>query len=268
MYIILNGKLIKKEEKIITALGQEFNYGYGLFETIKLVKGRVFFLKEHIKRLQNSCKEININYNLDYNQVYEYIKTLIKTNDIIDGSIKLIYTKEQNLIISNKENNYTKEKYQKGFSLCFSSFIKNEYSPIIYHKSMNYLENILAKEKASEKGYNETILLNTKAYLSEGTYTNLFFVKDDTIYTPDIKCGILAGIMREKIIDLINHLELNLKIGEFTKEDLQNADEIFLTNSLAEIMPVNRLEDKIFDLNINRITNYLKDEFYKFYYEK
>jgi branched-subunit amino acid aminotransferase/4-amino-4-deoxychorismate lyase len=168
--------------------------------------------------------------------------------------------------MTTKENKYTPEKYEKGFNICIASAKRNPYSKLTYIKSNNYLENILEKDTATKNGYNETIFLNTSDNISEGTYTNIFFVRDNTVYTPSISCGILPGIMRDKVISLINRLSIKLEIGQFNKDDLLEADEIFLTNSLMEIMPVWKLENKIFDLANNTITKLLRKEFHSLYY--
>lgn len=266
MYISLNGELIDEKNAFVGVTGEGLNYGYGLFETMKLVDGKVFFLKEHMKRFRKSCDELNIEFHLDNYIISKYIEDLIQNNCIKSGGVKLLYTKDKNLVISTRKNNYTEDKYQKGFKICFSSKLKNQYSKLTYIKSINYLENVLAKDEACERGYNEAIFLNTHDKISEGTYTNLFFIKNNTIYTPNISCGLLPGIMREKVISLIGKLDLNLEIGYFSKEDLVKADEIFLTNSLMEIMPVGTLENIKFDLKQNSVTNLLKKEFHDLYY--
>ncbi|MCT4605550.1 MAG: aminotransferase class IV [Marinisporobacter sp.] len=268
MYISYGGKLLTIKEALISP-NEGFQYGYGLFETLKVHNEKVYFIDEHLKRLRNGCKELNIELHYDLKLIKEYINKLIVSNSLTSGVVKIIYTKNKNhahLLITTREKIYNEERYKKGFSIAFASTRKNPHAKLTYIKSNNYLENLLAKEEALKNNYDEAIFLNTNGFLSEGSFTNLFFVKEKNIYTPAIACGILPGIMREKTIDLINILGLSLKVGAFTKEDLLHADEIFLTNSLMDIMPVSKLENKIFDLYKLPTTKLLMDEFHHLHY--
>ncbi|MCT4621061.1 MAG: aminotransferase class IV [Marinisporobacter sp.] len=267
MYISYGGKLLTAKEAFISP-NEGFQYGYGLFETLKVYDKKVYFIDEHLKRLRNGCKELNIELHYDLKLIKKYINELIASNSLISGVVKIIYAKNKanyHLLITTRENIYNKERYEKGFSMTFASARKNPHAKLTYIKSNNYLENLLAKEEALKNNHDEAIFLNTDGFLSEGSFTNLFFVKEKNIYTPSIECGILPGIMREKTIDLINTLGLSLKIGKFTKEALLHADEIFLTNSLMEIMPVSKLENKIFDLAQLPITQLLIEKFHDLY---
>lgn len=164
----------------------------------------------------------------------------INKNQHFNGAIKIIVS-EKNSLFEFKENPYNQSTYEKGFSLTKSKLKKNEYSPITYFKTLNYAENILERQKAIEKGYNEAIFLNTKNQITEGTVSNIFFVKNNIIYTPKISCGLLNGIMRQYILSNYN---INEKI--ITLDMMDDFDEAFLTNSLMGIMPVLNFEDKIF----------------------
>lgn len=269
MYISLNGNLIKESDAFISTNSEGFQYGYGLFETLKVVDGKIFFIEEHLARLKKGCKALNIGLDYDLKLIQKYAYKLIHENNTVFGAIKILYAKNKDgydLLMTTRKNPYTKERYEKGFKLCFATTKKNPYAKLTYIKSNNYLENILVKAEALKKGYDEGIFLNVHDKISEGTYTNIFFVKNKIIHTPSISCGILEGIMREKIIDLINKWNLTLKIGEFNKEDLLDADEIFLTNSLMELMPVSQLEHKVFPLSNNLMTKRLQEIFHGLYY--
>ncbi|TCO74398.1 aminotransferase class IV [Marinisporobacter balticus] len=271
MYISFNGNLIKGSDAFASPNNEGFQYGYGLFETLKIVDGKIFFIEEHLARLKKGCKELNIGLAYDLKLIQKYAYALIHQNNIVFGALKILYAKDNDgydLLITTRKNAYNEEKYTKGFKLCFATTKKNPYAKLTYIKSNNYLENILTKAYALKNGYDEAIFLNVHEKISEGTYTNIFFVKDKIIHTPSISCGILEGIMRKKIIDLIHACNLTLKIGEFNKEDLLGADEIFLTNSLMEIMPVYQLAHTVFPLNKNHMTKRLQQDFYHLYYEK
>ncbi|KGM99823.1 aminotransferase class IV [Clostridium botulinum] len=269
MCVSINGKIIDANDFSIEINGQGFNYGYGVFETLKVVNGKIFFMEDHFQRFVKGRNKLNMDLNYDKNQIEKFSNELILLKHSFSGAVKILYIKNNDkfdLIITTKENTYTKEMYEVGFKICFACSKRNPYAQLTYIKSNNYLENILEKDSAVKKGYNEAIFLNTEHHISEGTYTNIFFIKNNSLYTPSISCGLLPGIMRGKVISLINKLSLKLEVNNFNMEDLINADEVFLTNSLMEIMPVSKLENKSFDLNNNKITKLLRNEFHKLYY--
>ena len=148
---------------------------------------------------------------------------------------------EENVVMTTRMNPYTEESYQKGFTADFSKVRRNETSPLVYHKTMNYGDCILEKRAASAAGVNERIFLNTKGQISEGTVSNIFFVYKNRIFTPEISCGLLPGIMREYLID-----NYDIEEKEIYPEELKYYTECFVTNSLMGIMPVTKLGDKIF----------------------
>lgn len=266
MYASINSTLISADNVFISAVGEGVAYGYGLFETLKIVNGTIIFMEEHFNRLRKGCTELGLHFNYDLKNLQKYAEELIRLNSIFFGSLKILYLKNKNqydLLITTNENIYTVEKYMKGFHICIASAKRNPHSKLTYIKSNNYLENLMEKANANMKGFDEAIYFNVDDNLSEGSYTNIFFVRDNTVYTPSISCGLLPGIMRDKVIDLINKLSIKLEIGQFHKEDLLGAEEIFLTNSLMEIMPVTKLEEKIFRLECNGLTKRLRSNFDK-----
>lgn len=266
MYISFNGKLLARDKAQISPESEAFLYGYGLFETIKVVNGTMYFFGEHIERMKKGCISLNLNLLYKEENIERSCYELIKRNQLENGGIRISYSKNKDdyvLLISTRQNNYTKDHYKKGFSLCFADIKRNPHSPIVYLKSNNYLENLLGRQKAKENGFDEAVFLNIYDKVCEGTISNIFFVKDKIIHTPSINCGILSGILRDKVIETINYLDFELSIGEYEKKDLYNADEIFLTNSLMDIMPVNTLEDKKLDIENNNITKRLMKEIKK-----
>lgn len=261
MYILLNGSLVNKERVLISAVGEGFTYGYGLFETIKIKNGQCIYLKEHWNRLREGCKILHIPFAHDFSKIQSDISTLMKANGLENGSVKISYTKNQDhndILITTAVNKYTEDKYESGYHICLATVRKSPHSRLVYLKSNNYLENILEREQANLNGFQEAIFLNTYDKICEGTYTNLFFVKNNVVYTPSVSCGILPGIMREKVIELLSKSLIKLKIGEFTEKELMDSDEIFLTNSLMEIMPVSRFGEREYSLEHNKITRHMQ----------
>ncbi|SHH13861.1 aminotransferase class IV [Clostridium grantii] len=260
MFLSLNGELIEEKDMKIFPLGEDFMYGYGLFETVKIQNNKTIFMKEHVKRLLKGCIILDLDIEWNYNDIENFASELIKRNGVINGALKIIYCKNikgNNLIIIWKDIVYNRECYEKGFKLCFCDYKKNPYSPLVYLKTNNYLDNIFNKKRIQAKGYDEGIFLNVNNKVCEGTFTNIFFVKNSIIYTPSRECGLLEGIIREKVINLARELRIELIIKEIEGNDLLSADEIFITNSLMEIMPVSRLENKELSLKINYITKTL-----------
>jgi branched-subunit amino acid aminotransferase/4-amino-4-deoxychorismate lyase len=159
------------------------------------------------------------------------------------------------IIFTHREILYKQDHYNKGFSAMISNFRRNASSPLVNIKSVNYLDNILAKQAAKEAGFDEAVMLNHEGYICEGSMSNLFFIKKNVLYTPSVNCGLIPGIVRGAIVDLFSeHTENNtgnnienynengmLKLieqGKYTLDQLLEADEAFLTNSVMGIMPL------------------------------
>ncbi|WP_432663493.1 aminotransferase class IV [Wukongibacter baidiensis] len=268
MYISLNGKILKSQDAQVSPLSEAFLYGFGLFETIKVVNGKQYFFEEHMKRIKKGCSTLDFEIIYNEDTLYEYCCELIEKNQLSNGAIRVSYSKNKSsyiLLISSRENDYNEEHYKKGFRLCFADIKRNPHSPIVYLKSNNYLENLLARQDAKKKGFDEAVFLNIYEKTCEGTVSNIFFVKNNKIFTPDVECGILLGILREKVISIINRLNLELNIGSYEKEQLYDADEVFITNSLMDIMPVCSLEDIEYDMKNNNITKTLIKEIKELY---
>jgi len=198
---------------MLIELDEGYSFGLGLFETILLYKGNPVFLDEHLARINKSIEDLALNIDkLEKNEVFQYLN-----------------------------NNKNTLEYQRAFSLNISKVRRNESSIFTFHKTLNYGDNILEKRKSKKMGYDEPIFLNSKNQITEGATSNIFVEVEDKIYTPKLSCGLLNGIVRQYIISNYDIIE-----SEIDLEFLNNADEMFLTNSLFGIMPVNNLEKKVF----------------------
>ncbi|HEX9059636.1 MAG TPA: aminotransferase class IV [Clostridia bacterium] len=222
--IIVNGTADNGENVIID---NGFYFGRGVFETI-LVKQKPIFLKEHLQRLNNGLSVLGINKYVSE----EYVLESIHQHKIYDCVLKLIAT-EKNLVISTRQSSYKPDDYLRGFKLTTSDLKRNPYSHTTYIKSLNYTDNLLEKEKASREGFDEAIFLNVHGMVAEGCTSNIFFVREDKIYTPSIECGILDGMVRKWIMQ-----NFQIHEGQFSLEDIYASDEIFITNSIVGIMKV------------------------------
>lgn len=224
-------KIIFNEDKALIDSGTFF--GRGVFETI-LIKNKPHFLKEHIERLNDGITKLSLGEHIKSDIVLEKINEY-KLDNL---ALKVVVT-EKNIIFSTRELKYKSDNYEKGFKVKIANNIRNSKSILTYIKSINYLDNLLEYEKANLEGYNEAIFLNENNWLTEGCTTNIFIVKDNNIYTPSEKCGLLNGIIRKYVIDSFNVYE-----KEISKEELLTAEEIFLTNSLVGVIKVSEIKGR------------------------
>ena len=224
---------------MLIELDDGYSFGLGLFETILLYKGKPVFLDEHLVRINKSIVDLGLNIGkLEKNEVFQYLNN---SKNILEYEVLKIVLSEKNRLFLKREYTYTEKDYQKGFSLNISKVRRNESSIFTFHKTLNYGDNILEKRKSKKMGYDEPIFLNSKNQITEGATSNIFVVVEDKIYTPKLSCGLLNGIVRQYIVSNYDVIEKEIDI-----EFLNNADEIFLTNSLLGIIPVNNLEKKVF----------------------
>ncbi|KIR03265.1 Aminodeoxychorismate lyase [Lachnospiraceae bacterium TWA4] len=224
-------------------LDEGYFFGLGAFETIAVKNSKPILLDYHLERLKKAMKFFGIEKELP---------PIEFTNDVV----KIVVSKE-NIVITTRENHYTEDDYQKGFRLDFSKVRRNETSSLVYHKTLNYGDNILEKRLATSRKIDEPIFLNTKGEIAEGACSNIFFVKGNKIYTPKTSCGLLEGTMRRYILEHYTVSECIImpeEIGEF--------DEVFLTNALMGIMPVRQFEG--YSYTNWTVTNQLRKEYGEF----
>ncbi|WP_339054590.1 aminotransferase class IV [Fusobacterium animalis] len=239
---------------MLIELDDGYSFGLGLFETILLYKGKPVFLDKHLSRINKSIVDLGLNIDkLEKNEVFQYLNN---NKNTFEYEVLKMVLSEKNRLFLKREYTYTEKDYQRAFSLNISKVRRNESSIFTFHKTLNYGDNILEKRKSKKMGYDEPIFLNSKNQITEGATSNIFIVVGDKIYTPKLSCGLLNGIVRQYIISNYDVIEKKIDI-----EFLNNADEIFLTNSLFGIMPVNNLEKKVFKsqkLGKNILQNYKK----------
>lgn len=226
-------KIIYNSDKVSVDDGVFF--GRGVFETI-LCNDVPVFLDEHIDRLRKSMDKMGL-LPLEETTLKEFLSKL----NIKDKALKITVT-PSNIIITQREINYKKEDYDRGMSLTISKVRRNSTSILCYIKSTCYIENLIEKEKAKKIGYDDAIFLNEKGYVAETSCANLFISKNKEIFTPKIEDGLLDGIIRRKIIK-------NCSVNEksITVQDLKEAEEVIITNSLMEIMPIRKIDEVEYD---------------------
>lgn len=245
-------------------LDEGFQFGLGAFETIAVEAGKPIFLDKHLKRLERAAEFLHLgtlsDRGITEKQILRYLEEQAQLpesrenfanmtqlpesrenfSDITHCALKIMLSKE-NVVFSMRANPYTPERYEKGFVLDISPVKRNETSSLVYHKTMNYGDCILEKRNAAAAGVDERLFLNTKDQICEGTVSNIFFVKQGKLYTPDTRCGLLPGILREYICET-QHVEEAI----IYPKDLKEYEECFVTNSLMGIMPVRQIEETLF----------------------
>lgn len=219
-------------------LDEGYQYGIGAFETIALEREQPVFLEWHMERLERAMRFLGFFHEITQNQVTGWLRE----NPVFHGALKIMVS-QQNVIFSQRRNLYTRMQYRQGFKMEFSQVRRNETSPFVYHKTMNYGDCIFEKRKAAMQGLDEMIFLNTKGEISEGTTTNIFFVKQGKVYTPKKECGLLPGVMRRYVMS-----ETETKESVILPGQLPEFEECFVTNSLLGIMPVRSLAGRVFEV--------------------
>jgi branched-chain amino acid aminotransferase len=257
--VFVSGKLYDKENAKISVYDHGLLYGDGVFEGIRSYGGKVFRLREHLDRLWNSAKAICLKIPMTPEEMSKAIYDTLAANDIRDGYIRLVVTRgagtlgldpnrcgdPQVIVITDHIALYPQEFYENGLSLVTASTIRNHsaaLSPRI--KSLNYLNNILAKIEGLQAGCVEALMLNTKGEVAECTGDNIFIVRGGDILTPPTDAGILEGITREAVIELARSEGLAVHEVGLTRHDIFVANECFLTGTAAEVVPVVQLDQR------------------------
>ncbi len=257
--VYINGKLFPKEEAKVSVFDHGLLYGDGVFEGIRCYNGKIFKLEEHIDRLYDSAEAISLQIQLTRDELKDAVLNTLKANNLKDSYIRLIATRgvgklgldpfnceeSQLIIITDTIQLYPKELYENGLDAIIVQTIRihsKALNPTI--KSMNYLNNILAKIECLKAGAAEGIMLNTDGYVAECTGDNIFIVKNNEIITPPVSAGILIGITRNVVIELANEEGITVKEEQMTQDDLFDADECFLTGTAAEIIPVANIDGR------------------------
>lgn len=253
-FVYLNGKFVKEKYAKISVFDAGLFYGWGAFETMRSYDGKIFRLDAHLDRLFGSLKFLMIKINFTKLQLKTAVSELIKKNQIKNGYIRITVTAgktEGQLNLNNRQKSNLfiiarklKPSAKKAITAQIAGLKRNDGSLLSGLKSANYLENILAKMDAKKRGFDEAILLNTKGFVAEAATANLFLVKNGNLLTPSLDSGILPGITRQVIIEIAKKEGIGVKENKIKLNELLSAQEIFLTNSIIEILPVARIGAK------------------------
>ena len=260
MKIYIDGKFYDEKNAKISVFDHGLLYGDGVFEGIRAYHGRVFKLKEHVERLFYSAKAILLTIPLTPAEIARAVIDSCRRNKIQDGYIRLVVTRGVGtlglnpksckrpsiIIIAGKIQVYPPELYARGINLVTVPTTRNLHSalnPAI--KSLNYLNNILAKIEANNAGCENGVMLNAEGFVSEGTVENIFIIKGGRLLTPPLYAGALYGITRGVVCEIAAEGGMPVAETNLTRYDLFNADECFLTGTGAEVMPVTKIDGRV-----------------------
>ena len=255
--VYINGEIISQDKVQIPVFDRGLLYGYGLFETMRSYNGHVFYLDRHIARLVHSAGILGIRGALETQKLETGVSRTLKANGLDDARIRLTVTagggdrsltavpaKLTTIITVEKLVFPSPEIYSKGLSTSVVGIRRNSESPMCHLKALGYLENMLAHAEAVDNGSDEAILLNGDGFVAECSASNIFVVDAGKIVTPPIEAGILPGITRGVVIELAAQLGIKLAQEAVSVERLLNAEEVFITNSVIEIMPISAIDGR------------------------
>jgi len=282
--IWLDDKLVDEADAKISVFDHGLLYGDGVFEGIRIYSGRIFELQAHIRRFYDSAKVIRLVVPMSEQKLIKATEKTVEANDVIDGYIRLVVTrgvgtlginpfvceKSRLIIIADNIQLYPEELYEKGMRVISSTIVRSHplsLPPQV--KSLNYLNNILAKIEALDNNVPEAIMYNHQGYVAEATGDNVFIVKKDVVLTPPVEAGVLEGITRSVVTRLAREEGFEVVEKNLTRFDLYTCDEFFLTGTAAEVIGIIDIDGRVIgDGNPGPITKLLRKKFFKYAHGK
>jgi branched-chain amino acid aminotransferase len=277
--VYISGKLVDKTDAKISVFDHGLLYGDGVFEGIRAYAGRVFRLKQHVDRLYESAVGIHLQIPMKREEMAKAIEDTLAYNKLIDAYIRVIITRgagslgldprktsdPQVIIITDKISLYPEELYEHGLKIITAATTRNHPNAVNPRiKSLNYLNNILAKIEGTQAGCMEALMLNHKGEVAECTGDNIFVVQSGAIHTPSIDSGILEGITRDAVIELARAAGYVLTERTMDRHDVFKADECFLTGTAAELIPVVECDGRVIGSGRpGPITRLLRERFHR-----
>ena len=275
-FIFLNGKIVEGTDSHLSTVDRGFLYGDGLFETIRTYNKKPFRLEDHVVRLSNSARFLEIPFNYTVQQISEILEELLIRNDLNNAYVRMTLSRGAGvngffpaekcaptfIVCTKPLVSYPLSLYETGMLLITSSIHRSTTCPISNHKTLNFLTNYIIKKEAMERAAHDAIILNTNDYVTECTVSNIFIVEGRTVLTPSINACILPGITRKVVLELCKAKDISISEEFFNLKKVLGADEVFVTNSIIEIMPVSRIDGKPIGKSIpGTITKLLQNEY-------
>jgi len=284
MKIWLDGKLVDQADAKISVFDHGLLYGDGVFEGIRVYNSRIFELNAHIDRLYESAKVIRLDIGMTKKKLIDAVEKTVEANNVIDGYIRLVVTRGigtlglnpficengRLFIIADNIQLYPEELYEKGMKVVSATTVRSHPLSVPPQvKSMNYLNNILAKIEALDNDVPEAIMYNHQGYVAEATGDNVFIVKNGVIYTPPAEAGALGGITRAVVIRLTKKEKLQVIEKNLTRFDLYVCDEFFLTGTAAEVIGIVEIDKRVIgDGKPGPVTKLLRKKFFEYAHAK
>jgi branched-chain amino acid aminotransferase len=255
--LYFSGRIVDESEALIPFMDRGVIFGDGLFETIRLYEGKPFRLQRHLARFQQGCEALRFSgapgdrdidlaiselYRLNVGAGDGYCRLTLIGGPAGGGKTLARPGKPNSLLVVTPLQAYPSHFYERGMSVVISAIRRNEGSPLSRLKSTNYMNSLISRQEAVDRGADDAIILNNRDLVTEGTASNLFFVSQGLIMTPDLECGLLPGITREVVLELCATLDMPVETGFYPVEDLLGADEAFITVSTGEIVPIRVVE--------------------------
>lgn len=258
MKVGLNGSVVESSEAVISVYDHGFLYGMGLFETFRTYKGRPYLLNLHLERLRSGCEQLGIQFRMTEQEASAWVKRLLAENELEDGYVRLTvsagegelglptgdYEQPNALLLVKPLPQVSDAIHMRGRELRLLRTRRNTPEGSIRFKSLHYMNNIIAKRELLAVGNSagaEGLMLSADGWLAEGIVSNLFFVSEGVVRTPSIDTGILPGITRQRVLELAKSAGYETEEGWYTWSELLVAKEIWMTNSIQELVPVTTL---------------------------
>ncbi len=256
--IYVNGRMVPKSQAMISVYDHGLLYGDGVFEGIRIYNGKIFKCGQHMERLWRCAEMIRLRIPVSRDEMVQIMRDCVSANNLTDGYIRLVVSRGYGTLgldprkcpvagvicIADQIALYPPEAYERGMKIIVA---KRPRTPIECLdpriKSLNYLNNILAKVEAIDQGCDEAIMLNTDGFVGECTGDNIFIIREGKVYTPPTESGILEGITRRFVMDLCADMGISCSLKNMKPEEVKSADEVFLTGSAAEIIAVTQIDD-------------------------
>ena len=260
MWVYLNDRFVPQEEAVVSVFDHGFLYGDGVYETLRAYRGRVFKLAEHLARLERSASRIQLHLPAGPERLADLVRETLSRNLLQEAYLRITVSRGTGeigldpalckaptlVIIAKPFQPYPESIYAEGVSVILARTRRNlpeALPPQV--KSLNFLNNILAKMEAKAAGAHEALMLNHRGDITEGTTSNVFVVQEGRLRTPSVECGILDGITRELVLQLASELGIPSEETRLTVEDLMHAEECFLTNTTQEVLSVTRVDGRM-----------------------
>lgn len=261
-YTMMNGQLTELKQAAIPVMDHGFLYGIGLFETFRTYHGKPSILGRHLERMAAGCNELGIPFTADPDELEQWIARLLLANELEEAYIRYTvsageellglpagnYSEPNHIVFAKPLPAMSDEWYEKGKALQLLRTRRNTPEGQVRFKSLHYMNNILAKRELMQyeqavQLQAEGLMLTPEGHLAEGMVSNLFFVKDGMVFTPELSTGILPGITREVVLEACKERKIPVTEGRYTWEALRGADEIFMTSSIQELVPITAILD-------------------------